>query len=294
MPEEKSGSLVIAFLGLGLMGTPMVRRLLSAGFDVRVWNRSMEKATLLENDGAIVAMTPAQAAKDADVVVTMLVDGATVEAVMSGDDGALGTMRDGAVWIQMSSVGVEWTTRLAQMVGSPHILFVDAPVSGSIVPAQTGSLLILASGPDRAREIVGPVLDALGRKTYWLGEAGAGNGTKVVLNNWLVDLVAVVAQTLSFATALNLNPSTIIDILSDALIGSPYGVAKARQMLAGDFAPSFSLRNALKDADLALDAAAASGVTLSLTNSFVESWRDIASRGAGENDVAVVYEASER
>jgi 3-hydroxyisobutyrate dehydrogenase len=294
MPEEKSGSLVIAFLGLGLMGTPMVRRLLSAGFDVRVWNRSMEKATLLENDGAIVAMTPAQAAKDADVVVTMLVDGATVEAVMSGDDGALGTMRDGAVWIQMSSVGVEWTTRLARMVKSPHILFVDAPVSGSIVPAQTGSLLILASGPDRAREIVGPVLDALGRKTYWLGEAGAGNGTKVVLNNWLVDLVAVVAQTLSFATALNLNPSTIIDILSDAPIGSPYGVAKARQMLAGDFAPSFSLRNALKDADLALDAAAASGVTLSLTNSFVESWRDIASRGAGENDVAVVYEGSER
>jgi len=116
----------------------------------------------------------------------------------------------------------------------------------------------------------------------------------VVLNNWLVDLVAVVAQTLSFATALNLNPSTIIAILSDAPIGSPYGVAKARQMLAGDFAPSFSLRNALKDADLALDAAAASGVTLSLTNSFVESWRDIASRGAGENDVAVVYEASER
>jgi 3-hydroxyisobutyrate dehydrogenase len=270
----------------------MARRLIDAGFSVRVWNRSPEKAAPLVDEGASLASTPADAAKGADVLITMLADGAAVEAAMSGVHGALSTLHPGAVWIQMSSVGVEWTTRLTHLVEDSQVSLVDAPVSGSVGPARSGSLLILASGPEGARDVATSVLDVLGRATYWLGEAGAGNRAKVVLNNLLVDQVAAIAQTLHFAVALGLDPGTIVEIVSDAPIGSPYAVAKARQMLAGDFAPTFALRNALKDADLALEAAVASGVALTLTNSFVESWRAIASGGASEDDVAVVYEAA--
>jgi 3-hydroxyisobutyrate dehydrogenase-like beta-hydroxyacid dehydrogenase len=172
----------VAFLGVGQMGTPMARRLLGADFALRVWNRSPQHMAPLVDAGAIGAHTPAEAASDADFVITMLPDGATVESVMTGEQGALSTFTKGAPWLQMSTVGVDWAVRLREVASEQGIAFVDAPVSGSVGPATSGTLVILASGPSECQEATTPVFEAMGR-IVWLGEAGAGSAAKLVLNN---------------------------------------------------------------------------------------------------------------
>lgn len=271
------------------MGAPMATRLLEAGFAVQVWNRSPERVKSLVALGATAQSSPAHAASGADVLVTMLPDGPLVEAAMVGSEGGLTTLQPGAVWLQMSSVGVEWTAQLKELADAKGVVFIDAPVSGSVAPATSGTLLILASGPVDSHDHVAPIFDAMGRKTMWLGEAGAGSKAKLVLNNWLVGLVESIAETLRFSEALNLDPELIIGLLDEAPIGSPYAVAKARQMLAGEFAPSFALKHALKDADLAVATARNAGVDLRVTNSFIENWHRAVDNGRGDEDLSVVF-----
>jgi 3-hydroxyisobutyrate dehydrogenase len=282
----------IAFVGTGRMGAPMATHLLQAGFSLRVWNRSPEHVAPLVALGATSTSSPAQAATGADVIVTMLPDGPVVGAAMRGPQGAFDTLHRGAVWIQMSSIGVEWTDQFREEADHHGVTFVDAPVSGSVGPAQSGTLLVLASGPQGVREQVAPLFDAMSRRTMWLGEAGAGSKAKLVLNNWLVGLVESIAETLHFTKALGLDPELVIELLEDAPIGSPYAVAKARQMLAADFAPSFPLKLALKDADLAVASARGAGVDLKVTNGFIDSWHRALENGLGDEDLSVVYASS--
>jgi 3-hydroxyisobutyrate dehydrogenase len=289
MNNKKASDLTIAFLGAGQMGTPMAARLITAGFNVRVWNRSKDRVMGLVQLGGIEASTPAEAAASADVVITMLPDGPTIEAVLSGADGAFATVTRGAVWLQMGTIGIEWTERLGKSATEVGVLFVDAPVSGSVSPASTGQLIILASGPDEAQPVASPIFDVLGRHTFWLGAAGAGSRAKLVLNNWLVDLVEMVAETLKLAEALGLDPRVIVEILSDAPIGSPYAVSKARNMLDGDYSSNFALKHAVKDSLLALDAARSVDEELPLTGSLIAAWQRALADGAGELDLSVIY-----
>ena len=155
--------------------------------------------------------------------------------------------------------------------------------------ARAGQLTILASGPDQVRDALAPVFGTLGRATVWLGPAGHGTRTKLVLNNWLADLTETTAETLAFARRLGLDPADIVDLLQSNPLGAPYAVQKARSMLAGDFSPAFALKHALKDAELAAQAAQASGATLSLTSALLPRWRDAAASGHADDDLAVVY-----
>jgi 3-hydroxyisobutyrate dehydrogenase len=141
-------------------------------------------------------------------------------------------------------------------------------------------------------EDVAPVFAALGRATTWLGPAGNGTRAKLVLNNWLADLTETTSETLSFAGQLGLDPATIVDLLESTPLGSPYAVQKARSMLAGDFTPAFALKHALKDADLAAQAAQESGTELTLTSALLPRWRRAAASGHADDDLAVIYTAS--
>src|SRR4051794_28320237 len=184
----------VAFLGTGIMGAPMARNLASAGHDVHAWNRTREKA---EGLGATVASSPAEAVEGAEVVVTMLADGPTVERVMEGV-----TLGEDAVWWQASTVGLEWLERLGGK-------FVDGPVLGTRQPAEDGKLTVLASGPGRER--LGPVFDPVSGKVVDLGdEVGAGTRMKLVLNNWVLSMVEGLAQTISLAQALDVDPYRIL------------------------------------------------------------------------------------
>ncbi|MGH3168210.1 MAG: alpha/beta family hydrolase [Trebonia sp.] len=280
----------IAFLGTGRMGFPMAANLARAGFHLRVWNRTASRTDELARLGAVPAATPADAARGADIVITMLTDGATVANAMFRPLGGLDASHHGQVWVQMSTVGVEWTRDLEEDARSFGVTFVDAPVSGSEGPARAGDLVILASGPDGVRETLAPVFAALGKSAVWLGEAGAGSRAKLVLNNLLVNLVEATAETLRFAEGLDLDPAAIVDLIAQTPLGSPYTVQKARTMLAGDFRPAFALKHAVKDAVLAVDAAHGAATGLTLTEALLPAWRGAASSGHAEDDLSVVFE----
>ena len=278
----------IAFLGTGRMGGPMAANLARAGFEVRVWDRTASHAAALIVDGAAAAASPAEAVKGAGIVITMLADGPATEQAAAGPDGFLAAARD-VIWVQMGTVGIGWTARLAGIAAARGVSFVDAPVSGSEGPARAGQLVILASGPDQFRDVLAPVFGMLGRATVWLGPAGHGTRAKLVLNNWLADLTEATAETLSFARRLGLDPAQIVDLLQSTPLGAPYAVQKARSMLAGDFSPAFALRHALKDAELAAQAAQASGATLTLTDALLPRWRHAAASGHADDDLSAVY-----
>jgi 3-hydroxyisobutyrate dehydrogenase len=284
----------IAFLGTGRMGAPMAANLARGGFAVRAWNRTASRAAPLAEDGAAIAGSPAEAVEGAGIVITMLADGPATEQAAAGPDGFLaraGVLAGAArlIWVQMATIGMDWTARLAAAAARHGVTFVDAPVSGSQGPAQAGKLTILASGPDQVRDVLAPVFDTLGRATAWLGPTGNGTRAKLVLNSWLVDLTEATAETLAFARQLSLDPAAIADLLQSTPLGSPYAAQKASVMLAGDFTPAFALKHALKDAELAAVAAQDNGAELTLTRALLPRWRRAAADGLAEEDLAAIY-----
>jgi 3-hydroxyisobutyrate dehydrogenase len=285
----------IAVLGTGRMGAPIARNLLAAGFDVSVWNRTAERAAPLVADGARLASSPAQAAASAEAVVTMLSDGDAVNHAMIGPDGALTTLRPGSAWIQMATIGDEWTGRLAALATANNLEFVDAPVSGSDGPARDRQLIVLASGPDAIRAQLEPIFDAIGRGTLWLGPAGNGTRMKLVLNDWLASLTEAMAETIALAAALGLDPQLFLTAIEGGPLASPYAVAKARAALDGDVVPGFALRLAFKDVGLVLDAARDRDLELPITDAIFERWQQAVADGHGDEDVcSVIAVASPR
>jgi 3-hydroxyisobutyrate dehydrogenase len=276
----------VGLLGTGTMGAPIARNLLCAGLDVQVWNRTPAKAAALVADGARTASTPAEAAVGADVLITMLTDGAAVEQVMDGPSGALATLAPGAIWIQMSTIGVEWTDRLADLAVRHDVVFVDAPVSGSSGPAERGQLVILASGAQSVRPLVEPIFDILGGHTLWLERVEDGSRLKLALNNWLAVLVEGMAETLTLSDALGVDPRFVLEAIADGPMASEYAMAKGAAMLDAEFAPGFPLRHATKDAELALTAAHQHGVNLPLTSALLPRWKEAIARDHGADDVA--------
>jgi 3-hydroxyisobutyrate dehydrogenase len=270
------------------MGAPIARNLLAAGFEVSVWGRSAERAEALVADGARRASSAADAADGATLVLTMLTDGHAVSEAMLGRDGALASLRPGSVWIQMATIGQDWTERLATVANVHCIEFVDAPVSGSDGPARDGELVVLASGPEAVRAQVQPVFDAIGRKTLWLGAPGTGTRLKLVLNNWLASQVEAVAETIALTEALGIDPSLFLETIADSPLGSPYAVAKGRGMIAGEFAPGFALRLAYKDVGLALEAAREHDLELPMTEALVPRWKQAIADGHADDDLSSV------
>jgi 3-hydroxyisobutyrate dehydrogenase len=247
----------IAVLGAGgTMGRPMARNLARSGISVRAWNRSAEKARELAGEGIELCPSPADAAAGASVVLTMLSDADAVLEVMDGHDGALAGCSAGTVWLQMSTIGIEATDRCGELAERHGLRFVDAPVLGTKQPADQGELVVLASGPDELRERLAAVFDAVGKRTMWIGEAGAGTRLKIAVNLWILTVVEGAAETLALAEGLGLDPSLVLAAVSGGPLDLPYLQMKGQAMIERSFKPSFRLALAAKDAGLVEDAAA--------------------------------------
>jgi 3-hydroxyisobutyrate dehydrogenase len=286
-PEQPS----VAFLGTGIMGEPMAANIAKAGLPVRAWNRTREKAEPLTAHGATVVDTPADAVEGADIVVTMLADGPTVESVMS-EGGALDAMRDDAVWIQTSTVGIDALERLAQLAEQRGVQFVDAPVSGTKQPAEQGKLTVLASGPEGVRDACTPIFDAVAQRTIWVGEAGSGTRLKLVINNWLLGLMESLAETIAFAERIGVAPEAFLDAIDGSPVGAPYARLKGDQILAREFPAAFPLSLALKDANLVLEAAQRHGISLPVAQAAAAQFKRAEQLGHGDKDMGAVYYAS--
>lgn len=280
----------VALLGTGIMGAAMARNLAGAGMEVRVWNRSREKAEPLAEDGATVTDTPEEAAAGADFLLTMLADADVIEEVVG--EGTLPALAEGGVWLQMSTVGEEGTGRLARLASENGVVYVDAPVIGTKAPAEQGQLIVLASGPEEVRDRCGPVFDAMAGKTVWLGEAGAGSALKLVVNNWIAGLLAVLAETVAFARATGVDPQSFLDTIEGGPLGLPYAQTKGKMMIEEDFPPSFSAKLTRKDAGLVLDAAASRHLRMIVTEAVAARFDEAIQDGRGEEDMAVVYTAA--
>lgn len=281
---------MIALLGTGTMGAPMARNMHAAGLEVRAWNRSSERARPLAADGIEVAGTAAEAVHGADLVVTMLADGEAVTGALE-DGGAVGAMADGALLVQASTVGIAATEAIAALCGDHGIELVDAPVLGTKAPAEQGELVVLASGPQGARARCEPLFDAIGSRTIWLGEAGAGTRMKLVLNSWLLALTAALGESVALAEGLDLEPESFLDVIHGGPLGVPYADIKGKAMIERSYEPSFALALAVKDAALVGEAAARHDLELVVGAAVEQRFRAAERAGYGEEDLAAVVEA---
>ncbi|MBO0773528.1 MAG: NAD(P)-dependent oxidoreductase [Actinobacteria bacterium] len=279
----------VAVLGAGgIMGFPMARNLARAGLEVRAWNRSRQKAGPLAGDGVRIDDTPAGAARDADIVLTMLADTNALISAMDGTGGALSALAPAAVWLQMGTIGEEGTEHCARLAADQGIAFADAPVLGTRQPAEQGKLVILGSGPDAVRSRVQPLLDVLGTRTIWVGEAGAGTRLKLVTNSWVLAVVEAGAETIALAEGLGLDPALLFEALAGGALDLPYLRLKGEAMTNRDFRPSFRLRVAAKDAELIGDAAERRGLDLPLLATIAQRLAEGA-RQHGDADFSATF-----
>lgn len=246
---------VVALLGTGTMGSAMARAMRRADLPVRAWNRSRTKAEPLREHGVVVADSPAEAAQGAEIVVTMLFDIAAVVDVVRRAAPAPGTL-----WLQTSTVGVQDVRTAAEVAEELGLVLVDCPVSGTRQPAEKGELLVLAAGPDDARDKAAPVLDAIGSRTLWVGAVGQGTRLKLVVNAWLLSLTAATAQSVAMAEGLGLDPQLFLDAIAGGPTDTPYARLKGQAMIKHEYPVAFALAAALKDAGLVLDGLREAGV----------------------------------
>ncbi len=275
------------------MGGPMARNLARAGCEVTVWNRTREKAEALTGEGVTVAEDPASAVADASHVVTMLIDGEAVDEVMFGQGGA-DALGDDALWLQMSTVGVEATDRFTGLAQERSLLFVDAPVLGTKQPAESGELVVLASGPEALRERCEVIFDAVGKKTLWLAEAGQSSRLKLVANAWILALLGGLAESIALAEQLGLDPRSFLEAIDGGPVGPPYADLKGSAMIDGEFPAAFPLHHALKDAELILSAAKGAQADRPLSPVLRDRLERAVQMGHGEDDMAAVIHAWSR
>ncbi|HEX2820749.1 MAG TPA: NAD(P)-dependent oxidoreductase [Streptosporangiaceae bacterium] len=275
----------VTVLGTGIMGSAMARNLVAAGLPTTVWDRSQEATERLTALGAVAAPSPDEAVREARVVITMLPTADVVESVVF-DGGVADAFAADSVWAQMGTIGLDATARIAGRLASlrTDVAFVDAPVSGSKGPAESGQLLILASGPDRARPALERPFAAIGRATVWLGEAGQGSRLKLVVNAYLATLIEGVAEAIELAGQLGVSTGRLAEAIEGGPLDAPIADAKLHKIERGDFEPEFPLEWALKDVDLALEAV--DGDTLPLLSALSRQWHAAVDAGHGRQDVS--------
>jgi 3-hydroxyisobutyrate dehydrogenase len=279
----------VTVLGTGIMGAPMARNIKAAGHTVRAWNRSIDKARPLAEDGVEVVEDARAAVEGAEVVVTMLADASAVHAVLV-DAGALDAMDDGAVLCQMSTIGIVGIEDVAKLCAERGIPLVDAPVSGTRQPAEQGKLTVIAAGPADAVERCEPIFDAVGASTIRLGEAGEATRLKLVLNHWLLALVDSLAETIDFAQGIDVDPTMFLKAISGGPLGPAYADLKGGAMIEGNFdPPAFPLHLAGKDADLVAEAAQRHELELELIPVIRERIGRAVDAGHGEEDMAAIF-----
>ncbi|MES2743727.1 MAG: NAD(P)-dependent oxidoreductase [Pseudomonadota bacterium] len=277
----------IAFLGVGLMGAPMAHRLLAAAYRLRVWNRHADKAAALVAAGAIAAQQPSDAVADADIVISMLADGAVVRQVM---EQALPALRPGALWIDMSSTGQDEALACHALLESHGIAFMDAPVSGGVAGAQAGALAIMAGGtapggtapggtapdstaPNFTRAL--PILRTLGTPVL-VGAVGSGQVAKLCNQLIVGATLHVVAEALLLAEAAGADPAAVRQAISGGFAASRILEVHGQRMLTRDFLPGGQVKTQLKDMHNILAAAAAADLHLPLTELVTRRYASIA------------------
>src|SRR5438067_6627978 len=241
----------VAFLGLGIMGRPMASNLVKAGHEVAVWNRTPGK----DVEGARSATSPADAAQGAEVVWMCVSDTHAVDSVLFGPQGVEGSLSEGAIIADSSTISPSATRKFAERVGVRGARYVDAPMTGSKVAAESGTLIFIVGGEEAAVESLKPLFAAMGKVFFRLGETGKGQAAKLAMNLQIALIYEGFAEGLTLATKLGVDVEKLLPVIQASMIRSGVVDYKAPFVLKRDFAPNFPLRLMHKDIRLALEAA---------------------------------------
>ncbi|HEX3363266.1 MAG TPA: NAD(P)-dependent oxidoreductase [Solirubrobacterales bacterium] len=285
----------VAFIGTGKMGLPMAGNVLRAGHDLTVFNRTTSRTDPLRDDGATVATSAAEAVRDAEVLVTMVADGAALDAQLEGDEGFLSEAPDGLVWLEMSTIGPTAARRFAARAADAGIQMLDAPVSGSVTVAEAGGLVAMVGGPAEALERARPVLEAMTKAHFHLGGAGAGAAMKLGVNVMIASQTVAISEALNLAEAAGIERADAYEVIAAGALASPFVDYKKAAFLDPDGTPpAFALDLMRKDLKLALEQGEAAGLPLLGAGAAAEAVTVAAGLEGGDQDLVRVADALRR
>jgi 3-hydroxyisobutyrate dehydrogenase-like beta-hydroxyacid dehydrogenase len=280
----------IAFLGLGIMGRPMAANLVKAGHEVAVWNRTPGKNV----EGARVADTPADAVNGAEVVWMCVSDTHAVETVLFGSQGAESSIGAGAIVVDSSTISPSAEQQFAERLRGKGVEYVDAPVTGSKVAAENGSLIFMVGGDEATLAKIDPLFKAMGKQVFRMGETSKGQAAKLVMNLQIALIYEGFAEALTLATKLGVNVDTLLPLIQASMVKSGVVEYKAPFVLKRDFTPNFPLRLMLKDIHLALAAAKEARVKLPALETVEEVYEMAAEDGHEDLDYAATLTLLEK
>jgi len=283
---------VIGFIGLGIMGRPMALNLMKAGHTLVVTSRSRGPIDTLVAAGAKAAATPADVAREANVIITMVPDTPDVEKVITGADGVLTTLKPGAIVIDMSTISPEVTRRLSAAVAAKGGSMLDAPVSGGDIGAKNATLTIMVGGDEKTFERARPILACMGKpeSVTYIGESGAGQVAKLCNQICIGGTLAGVAEAYALAKSSGIDRSRVRQALMGGFAGSKVLEFHGNRMLTGDYTPGFFTRLYQKDLRLTTEAGSANGVTMPVTAIVTQFVNALVAAGGGELDCAAAAE----
>jgi len=280
----------VAFLGLGIMGRPMAANLVKAGHEVSTWNRSSGK----EVEGARAAASPAEAARGAEVVWMCVSDTAAVEQVLFGPEGVESALEPGAVVVDSSTISPSATLRYAERLKQKGADYVDAPVTGSKIGAESGQLIFIVGGAESTVDRLRPLFAAMGKLMVRVGETGKGQSAKLAMNLMIAVTYEGFAEALTLATKLGVNMERLLELVNASMVRSGVVEYKAPFVLKRDFTPNFPLRLMHKDIHLMLDAAREMRVKLPALETVEEIYEIAADEGHGDLDYAATLALLEK
>jgi len=280
----------VAFLGLGIMGRAMAANLVKAGHEIAVWNRTAGKTV----EGARTASSPADAAQGAEVVWMCVSDTKAVESVLFGEGGAEAVLAPGVIIVDSSTISPSATVRFAERVKARGVDYVDSPVTGSKIAAESGTIIFMAGGDEAVLARVQPLFQAMGKQVFHMGETGKGQATKLVMNLQIALIYEGFAEALTLGTKLGVGVEKLLPLVQASMVRSGVVDYKSPFILKRDFSPNFPLRLMLKDIHLALDAAKESRVRLPGLEAVEEVYDLAAEEGHKDLDYAATLTLLEK
>jgi 2-hydroxy-3-oxopropionate reductase len=284
----------IGFIGLGLMGKPMAKNLLKAGFGLTVHSRSRGPVEELATLGAATAATPREVAAASDILITMVPDSPEVEAVVSGPDGILAGARPGLIHVDMSTISPLATRRIAAQEQQAGVTLLDAPVSGGTVGAEAATLSIMVGGDEAAFNTCQPVLAALGKRITYMGPSGAGQTTKACNQIMTGGIYAVMSEALVLAAKSGLDPAKVVEVLSGGAARCWALEVRAPKILKRELNPGFKASMQYKDLNIVAETARAEGVPTPITALTRELYAAMLAAGNGDLDNSAVITVIEK
>lgn len=274
----------IGWIGLGNMGIPMVKNLLKGGFEVAVYNRTAAKAAPVVEAGAVLVSSPKELWTNADTVITMVADDAALKQVHSGPDGLLASAVAGKTVIDMSTVSPDTTREVAAALAAKGVSYLDAPVSGSVKPAEMAQLVIMVGGEPAVFEAAKPIFEKLGKASFLLGGQGSGNTAKLAINLYLSFVMQGLAEAVNFAREKGIAPAEMLAVIGESAVSSVFSKLKTPNLANDQHPAAFALKLMAKDLRLAKEQGLHSPGGLVIE----ESYRKAMAEGLGEEDLSAI------